>query len=547
MAELARYDAKDEHSGTLANSERLEPRADQPGDHMPLTIRNLLSTSELGLSQRAVGASDRPITWVHVSELADPTPFLTGGELLLTTGLAAAAAVGTPEPAESGSGPAELYVRRLIDASVVGLGFGTGLSHDAVPADLVSAAQRYGLALIEVPHGTPFIAISRAVSQALAADDYAAVTRTFTAQQALTRAALSPSGPDQLVRQLGRQVAGWVVLLDRDGRVMAASPDAPTGLPAPLASELAVLAAHRGPVSSAFPIGADSVSLQSIGAGPRGRAFLAVGRPTAPTAAQRHLVNAAVMLLTIMLEQNRSARTSVGRLASAVLRLVLAGRRDLAAEVAGEVAPELPAGPVTVLVAVRQDDSAAGFAGVPDDPAVGYSGPMLAAELDGALVGLLGGPAAAALEYAERLAALSDVVVGVSAPSGYDEVAAAHRQARQAAEFGRMHRAPVTRFADISMPGITGMLGRERALAFAESLLQPLLEHDLVGRGDLIASLRTWLAHHGQWEPSAAALGVHRHTLRHRIRTAEQLLGRSLDAPGTRSELWVALEVLGQR
>ena len=41
-----------------------------------------------------------------------------------------------------------------------------------------------------------------------------------------------------------------------------------------------------------------------------------------------------------------------------------------------------------------------------------------------------------------------------------------------------------------------------------------------------MTSLRAWLAHHGQWDPSAAALGVHRHTLRHRMRTVEELLGR---------------------
>ncbi|MBA2694315.1 MAG: PucR family transcriptional regulator ligand-binding domain-containing protein [Actinobacteria bacterium] len=29
-----------------------------------------------------------PVTAVHVSELTDPTPFLEGGELLLTTGMA---------------------------------------------------------------------------------------------------------------------------------------------------------------------------------------------------------------------------------------------------------------------------------------------------------------------------------------------------------------------------------------------------------------------------------------------------------------------------
>jgi PucR family transcriptional regulator, purine catabolism regulatory protein len=34
---------------------------------------------------------------------------------------------------------------------------------------------------------------------------------------------------------------------------------------------------------------------------------------------------------------------------------------------------------------------------------------------------------------------------------------------------------------------------------------------------------------------------VHRHTLRKRIRRAEELLSRDLDSPGVRAELWLAL------
>jgi purine catabolism regulator len=34
---------------------------------------------------------------------------------------------------------------------------------------------------------------------------------------------------------------------------------------------------------------------------------------------------------------------------------------------------------------------------------------------------------------------------------------------------------------------------------------------------------------------------VHRHTLRKRIRRVEELLGRDLDSPGVRAELWLAL------
>jgi purine catabolism regulator len=50
-----------------------------------------------------------------------------------------------------------------------------------------------------------------------------------------------------------------------------------------------------------------------------------------------------------------------------------------------------------------------------------------------------------------------------------------------------------------------------------------------------------WLAAHGQWEAAAGRLGVHRHTLRKRIRRAAELLDRDLDSPGVRAELWLAL------
>lgn len=72
-----------------------------------------------------------------------------------------------------------------------------------------------------------------------------------------------------------------------------------------------------------------------------------------------------------------------------------------------------------------------------------------------------------------------------------------------------------------------------------EQALTPLLECDQ--RGDLTASLHAWLEHHGQWEPAATQLGIHRHTLRNRIQKIEALLNCSLDSPDVRAELWLTL------
>jgi purine catabolism regulator len=316
-----------------------------------------------------------------------------------------------------------------------------------------------------------------------------------------------------------------------------------------LAEEMAVLAAHRGTVSSSFPLGGDTVSLQSVGAGPRGRAFLAVGRPGTLTATDRHLVNAAVMLLTIRLEQTSTKDAGLGLLRSAVLRLFLAGQAELAGPIAEQLSMALPREPMTVLVATGDIDGIAAELG---DASLPSADRVLVAQLDGVLVAAVGGGEDAASDIAARILLAgpelpSGISVGVSAPTTYVDIGLAHRHARQAADFGQRQGRAITRFGEIAMPGITSMLPPEEALAFAESLLRPLVDHDIAGRGDLVISLRAWLTHHGQWDPSAAELGVHRHTLRHRMRTVEELLGRSLDSPGTRSELWLALSVLDGR
>jgi purine catabolism regulator len=54
-------------------------------------------------------------------------------------------------------------------------------------------------------------------------------------------------------------------------------------------------------------------------------------------------------------------------------------------------------------------------------------------------------------------------------------------------------------------------------------------------------TLQAWLGQHGQVDAAAHRLGVHRHTVRHRLRRAEAVLGRSLDDPGVRADLWFAL------
>ena len=173
-----------------------------------VTVADLVAMPGLGL-RPAPGAPplDGPVLrWVATSELADPTPYLEGGELLLTTGL------GTRGWSQEWTA----YVDRLADAGAAALGLGTGLTHPALPDALVQACAARGLVLLEVPRATPFVAVSRAAAELLQ-DQEAATTRlALDLQRRLTRAAL---GLDlrPLVERLAQLLDASVALVQRDG------------------------------------------------------------------------------------------------------------------------------------------------------------------------------------------------------------------------------------------------------------------------------------------------------------------------------------------
>jgi purine catabolism regulator len=123
---------------------------------MELTVESLIG--ELGLTLVSGQAEAQAhVRFVHSTELADPTPWLKGGELLLTTGLQL-----------TGPKLQRDFIERLADHEIAGVGFGTGFAHRRIPAALLAAARKRAFPLFEVPYELPFIAITeRAFAQLL--------------------------------------------------------------------------------------------------------------------------------------------------------------------------------------------------------------------------------------------------------------------------------------------------------------------------------------------------------------------------------------------
>ncbi|MGW5618429.1 PucR family transcriptional regulator [Streptomyces sp. NPDC003877] len=552
---------------------------------MPPTLASLVHHSALKLTVRAGrDRLDVPVRWAHVSELADPVPYMEGGELLLITALKLDAE--DPEAMRR-------YVRRLAGAGVVGLGFAVGVNYEEIPKALVDAAEEEDLPLLEVPRRTPFLAISKAVSAAIAADQYKAVTAGFAAQRELTRQAQT-GGPEGLLAALASQVDGWAALYDASGAVVAAAPEWAGRRAARLTGDVQRLRDRPAPASSVVggPENEDRVELHTVGTGRRSRAALAVGTAATLGTAERYAVHSAIALLTLTTERSRSLQAAEQRVGAAVLRMLLAGEPDHARAVAGDLYGGLLDAPFRMVIAERVPVSASaalaraeGRAGAPgpDRPsaaalaAADTGGEPLAALADvvesaaarageavlvvpeGERLVVLaadGGSAAAACgAYAAALETAragvrekvpggeeDELVVGLSAPAGPIAASAAYKQAEQALSVARRRGRVLVEHEQMAAGSVLPLLADDAVRAFADGMLRPLYEHDATGRGDLVASLRAWLSRHGQWDAAAADLGVHRHTLRYRMRRVEEILGRSLDDPDARMELWLALK-----
>ncbi|MCX5130519.1 MULTISPECIES: PucR family transcriptional regulator [unclassified Streptomyces] len=545
---------------------------------MPPTLASLVHHSALKLTVRAgEDRLDVPVRWAHVSELADPVPYMEGGELLLITALTLDA--DDPEVMQR-------YVKRLAGAGVVGLGFAVGVNYDEIPKALVQAAEKEGLPLLEVPRRTPFLAISKAVSAAIAADQYRAVTAGFAAQRELTKQALT-DGPEGLLAALAGQVDGWAALYDASGAVVATAPEWAGRRAARLTPDVERLRERPAPASAVVG-GEDRVELHSLGTGRRPRAALAVGTAAALGTAERYAVHSAIALLTLTTERSRSLHAAEQRIGAAVLRMLLAGEPDHARAVAGDLYGGLLDAPFRLIIAESASGSAArahadGHARVgtatpaktavtvPDvngDPlgglaevvesAAARAGESVLVVPEGERLVVLavdGGSAVTACgDYAVVLEAAraaqreqpagdeDELVVGLSAPAGPIAARAAYKQAEQALSVARRRGRFLVEHEELAAGSVLPLLADDAVRAFADGLLRALHEHDATGRGDLVASLRAWLSRHGQWDAAAADLGVHRHTLRYRMRRVEEILGRSLDDPDVRMELWLALK-----
>ncbi|MET9169129.1 PucR family transcriptional regulator ligand-binding domain-containing protein, partial [Streptomyces cellulosae] len=389
----------------------------------PVPLDALLARADLGL-RRIAGPADPAVVlhWAHTSEMADPYPYLLGGELLLSAG------VHIPDGA--GAGYFDAYVSRIVAAGGAALGFGVAPVHDTVPGALVEACEMHGLPLLEVPPRTTFSAVARALWQLMAQARTAELRRVTEAQQSLATAAARPNPVPSVLQQLARRLGGRAVLYGPEGtRIAAAGPDPGEAVRTALA-KLAEVVRPSGeepsPASASDTVAGLRLVAHALG---NGEGFV-LGTAAPQRDAGDHTIASVAAVLLSLLTGERHSGSGAGR-SSALVRLLLGAAPAEVAPLLGEDRWRVVHG--------RPDGRVA-----PDPVAAS----ALGAALGSSLVDVAGEVVRVLVPDGRTVERVQGWTLGVSAAASPRDWPAADTQAARALARARATRTPLLRHGD---------------------------------------------------------------------------------------------------
>jgi purine catabolism regulator len=486
---------------------------------LSITLTELLAIPHLGLSVLA-GASqlNRTVTWAHVSEMEDPTPWLEGGELLLAVG------VGFPDDTD-----AQLaYLGRLAHRGLVALGLADRITPRLSEAFLDSANE-LGFPVFEVSWEVPFSEVVRTV---VTANEQSSQRRLMThihIFDSLRTRVVDGLSAAQLFARM-EDLSGYDLYLATpqheqllDG--VSVPPEAITSaLPTPVERALSIEDARVLPVIVRGDLAGYVVAIERPGATPAG------------IVAIQHIETVAALEVDRMLSRQQLAQTFRAALLEDMLDGQLAPdgiRRRLAGE--GFDVSEM-----LVLIALGQRDE------VGPEPQL--------EELEGSLrrrgiphlvtatrPAFLLAPNTLAVIAA--VAELPELIAGASRPFAIpDGLALARRDAQLALEVARLRGSGLVRAgSDVDYP-LSLAADRASLERLINSALGALLEYDEAHQTELVRSLRCYLERERSLREAAALLFVHPNSLAYRLRRIEEITGRRLASIEAQTELWIALE-----
>ncbi|WP_405165837.1 PucR family transcriptional regulator [Nocardia sp. NBC_01499] len=509
----------------------------------------------------AGGSLDRPVRWVHVSDVADVAQLLVGGELILTTGQAMShgdiATVG--------------YLTALAAAGVAGLVIELGGYVPELAPVVAATADALGLPLIVLHKITRFVEITEAVHRVIVAEQYAELEFARTVHETFTDLSVRRASLAEIVKTAAGMLDSSVVLEDLAHRVLT--------LTAKHASTSALLDDWET-TSRLLPDGWDAVAV-----GPHTQPWgrLILPSDNVPTARARMVLERAAQTLTLhrMIEKDRfglhrqaqtgliddmangrvlDERDAVARAAAlglarraayvplaidiaAVAETDPVARQRRAAGILDAVTHGLGLAKLTALAAADQGDRVAMILALPRTDASGTA----VGGADGVGGYSLTAACTAIIGEVRRVDGVERVVIGVGAESDSlldtaHELPHAAHVAEVALSLETSAPRPFYRSGDVRLRGLLSLIRNEPGVQrFAETELSALLRYDIRHTADLTRTLRQFLDLAGNKTELARRLTISRPTLYDRLARIERILAVDLDDGESRTSLHAAL------
>jgi PucR family transcriptional regulator, purine catabolism regulatory protein len=500
-------------------------------------VRDLLALPELRRGHPIVLAGlaglDREVTWVHVLELSHVRGLLSGGELVLLTGVA------LPDSNER----LRRWIDDLVEMDVSGVVVQLGERWTTVPAALVRAADCAGLPLVGLQTTVPFVAVTRAATVAILSSSHGELEQLTRVHRIFHQIMLA-GGPDSdVVKAVADAMDASVVLedLNHDVVCLHASPG----------TDIATLLGdwhRRSRRDGAW----EGWVIHDVTA--RGHTWGRLIALPDRAAVIRRSHRTALVLGAESIAVRRTTAATYGADAGAddgmhgrygLLHDLLWGRWSRAEQTLRADAAGFPLSHRTICGVAVVGDAVQGRAAARAAVAVGLDvvlGP------DGS--GLVSIPATADVcrettRWAVRLRRNTpEVVVGLGSPGVTGEELrrsvsdAAVAAAAESSVSGRARRAVVA-IPDVHVRAlIGGLIDDPRMHSYVERELGPLLDPD---RAVELAALRAYLRSGRNKSAAAQDCRVSRQAFYARLQRAADLLGADLDDPETCLSLEVAV------
>src|SRR6476659_3562613 len=230
-----------------------------------------------------------PIRWVHVSDVADLSTLLQGGELVLTTG------------APLSSAPSS-YLRGLAGAGALGVVVELGGAVATVPQSVANLAKHLDLALVALRRQIKFADVTEVVHRRIVAAQYDEVAFDRRVHEAFTELSMKRASAAGIVDAAASMLDEPVVLEDLTHQALAVSASGS------VAATLLQDWERRSRMAPTHDGGAESWAVTSVG--PRGEEWGRLIVPKNPADRNRAMMvlerAAAALALHRMIERDRT-------------------------------------------------------------------------------------------------------------------------------------------------------------------------------------------------------------------------------------------------